>query len=291
MSRHGVPRRGWSSMVVERLSLPPLILMAAVLSASVQLVAVGQVRLGPLLVTVVGITALLALLRLMDDVKDLDRDRIAHPDRPLARGALSRHQARQGVITGLAVVLTGAGVLTVAGPSLAGAFLALCGLWAFLMYREFFFPERLRERPVLYALTHQAVVLPLYGFAAATVGSGAAGVPEVWWFAATGLGASFTWEVCRKLDPDADPVLDTYRARLGPARTVALATGSLALVAVPASRLGLAPILWPMAGLVLAALLFAWARPGSYRAAAGAAGLLAAIQPAAPLLGRLWGAA
>jgi 4-hydroxybenzoate polyprenyltransferase len=283
-----VRRDGWWSVVVERLALPPLILMAAALSSSVQLLASGRVRVGPLLVTVAGVTALLALLRLMDDLKDLEKDRIAHPGRPLARGALSRDRAESGVEAGVSALLGGAAMLALLGSAPAGVWLALCALWAFLMYREFFAPALLGRRPILYAVSHQLIVLPLYGFAAATAGGGATASPELWWFAATGLGASFTWEVCRKLDPEADPVLGTYRHRLGLGPALALATAFVALVSVAARPIGLEAVLWPPAALVLVGLVLAGLRPSAHRFAAGAAGLLAGVQPLAPLLDHLW---
>ena len=185
-------RSGWSSIVVERLALPALILMTTALSASVQLLVRGRVEAGPLAVTVLGLTALLSLLRLMDDLKDLEKDRVAHPDRPLARGALPEADARRGVRVGALVILGAAVALAALGEILAGGFLALCATWAVLMYREFFAPELLGRHPLLYAVSHQVVVLPMYGFAAAAVGPDAVAAPEVWWFAATGLEASFT---------------------------------------------------------------------------------------------------
>ncbi|HSG47644.1 MAG TPA: UbiA family prenyltransferase [Longimicrobiales bacterium] len=282
----GQLRSGWTSMVVERLALPPVVLMATALSVSIQILAAGRVETGPTVVTVLGITGLLVLLRVMDDLKDLERDRIAHPDRPLPRGALSPAQARRGVALGLVALLAASLLLAVAGCAPAAGFLAFCAVWAFLMYREFFASRFLGERPLLYAVTHQAIVLPMYGFAAATIPWGTR-TPEVWWFAATGLGASFTWEICRKLDPDANPVLGTYLHRLGRPATVAAAGTALAVVMVGAARLGLEAILWPAAAVSLAGLPLVFLRPRAYKLVAGAAALLVGLQPLAPAL-RHW---
>jgi hypothetical protein len=283
-----VRRTGWSSVVVERLALPALVFVSAAISVSLQLLSHNRVDLPPLLITVAGVTGLLALLRLMDDLKDLEKDRVAHPDRALARGALSQVEAERGVGVGVGVLLAGAGALALWGPARAGGWLALCAFWAFLMYREFFVPEFLGDRPVLYAVSHQAIIVLMYGFAAAAVGGGADARPEAWWFAATGLGASFTLEVCRKLDPAADPVLGTYRTSLGMGPTVGMTLVALTLVVVASAPIGLAPVLWPVSGLVLVALAVAALRPTAYRVAAGAAGVLAVVQPLAPLLDHLW---
>lgn len=276
-------RTGWTSMVVERVALPPLLLLAAGLSASIQLLLTRRVAAGPMIASILGITGLLALLRIMDDLKDLDRDRVAHPDRPLARGALAPEQAARGVGVGVLLLVAGALALAGFGWVAAGSFLLLCALWAFLMYREFFAPHFLGERPLFYAVTHQVIVLPMYGFAASTVPAGAQS-PELWWFAVTGLGASFSWEICRKLDPDADPVLATYLHRLGRVATVGAAGVALALVAAGAARLDLEWLLWPVAAIVLATLSLVFIRPRAYRWIAGAAALLAFVQPLAPAL-------
>jgi hypothetical protein len=78
----------WLTFVRERFSLPVHLLVSGGFAATGVVLGTGRMQLRPLAVSVGGIIAFFALLRLMDEDKDLDKDRIAHPDRPLPRGLL-----------------------------------------------------------------------------------------------------------------------------------------------------------------------------------------------------------
>ena len=153
----------------------------------------------------------LATMRLMDELKDVEKDRVAHPDLPLARGLLSEGEAKRGLVLAILALGAGAVSLWVFNP-VAGGLLGICVVYSLLMYREFFVPDWLEPRPFWYAVSHQVVLLPMYAFATAAAVPAAATDAPVLWFGLTGLGASFTLEVCRKLDPAAHPVLRTYLA-------------------------------------------------------------------------------
>src|SRR5271165_2793512 len=93
---------------------------------------------------------LLAQMRLGDEIKDLDKDRKIHPERPLARGLLSVEEARRGMgFLIFFLLLAGAG-LVASGRCLGGAMLAGATIYAWLMYREFFVGASLARDPMIY---------------------------------------------------------------------------------------------------------------------------------------------
>ncbi|HSM34984.1 MAG TPA: UbiA family prenyltransferase [Longimicrobiales bacterium] len=278
----------WGTLVRERFRPGPLLALAAALAASAQLVVAPRLDATGLIIGAVGVSALLGLLRLMDEVKDLDRDRIAHPERPLPRGVVRPDDARRAIHLGVGALLLGAGLLAALRAPVTGALYGVCVAYAALMYREFFLGRVLEARPFTYAATHQVIVLPMYAFATAAAAPADALDPAVLWFGLTGLGASFAFEVCRKLDPHAHPALGTYLSVHGPGRTFAAAAAAVALASFAAYRIGVHPWVWPAALLLLAVLAGVRARPERFARAEAAAGLFALVQVLAPTLARLW---
>lgn len=203
----------WFRFFAERFPLPALLMV----SGGVTAVALCGQRAGMVQIAAAWLPTLLffAVLRLMDEVKDYERDVVAHPERPLPRGLLSLAEARVGVRVGLGLLFFCAATLAAVGYARSGALFLLTTIHLYGMYREFGIGGWLEKRPLLYALSHQAVLLPLCAGIAAVVGA------EASWLrvGAFVLGAFFTYEVARKLDPDAHPVLRTYRKLYGEART------------------------------------------------------------------------
>ena len=178
------PGEGWRALVRERFALPALLVIATAQAASAQYVVSPRLDVVGLAIAALGTTALMALLRLMDELKDLDTDRIAHPDRPLARGALAPAEARRGLVWGTGALFAAALLIGIGRSLTAGALYAVGILCALLMYREFFVPRFLGERPLAYGVTHQIIVPPIYAFATATAFPAEALSAGVVWFAA-----------------------------------------------------------------------------------------------------------
>jgi hypothetical protein len=235
-----------------------------------------------------GIAGILLLLRLMDEVKDFDKDRIAHPGRPLPRGLLPVGAVRRSVRDLAGALVAGAALVALRIDVTAGIVLAGTVVWALLMYRDFFLPRLIARDAFVYAATHQVIVLPMYAFAVAAAAPGRVWTEPALWFALTGLGASFAFELCRKLDPDAHPVLGTYLGRYGPGVTAGAVVAALGLLAFASWRIDVHMIVWPFIGLVLLALPLLYLRPARFRLIAGAATLLAFAQMLAPALRHLW---
>jgi hypothetical protein len=283
MSTRSGPVAAWLAFTRERFNLVPLLVVGVAQAASAQYVVRPSLDLPGLAVAVLGLTSLLVVMRLMDELKDIDKDRVAHPERPLPCGLVAESDAR--VVLRWAVV-----TLFLAGAALAlrdvvlGGLYGLCVVYSLLMYREFFASDALQARPLVYAVTHQVILLPMYAFATAAAAPESALSAHALWFALTGLGASFTLEVCRKLDPAAHPVLGTYLRVLGRGPTMAAVFAATILTAVAALQIGVHLFVWPAAFILLTSLVVVSLRPGRFPLAAGASALLVLTQVLAPAL-------
>lgn len=203
----------WMIFLKERFPLPAYLLLGGGLALS----GWSFLNAPPSPMTVVAFALIILFfleLRIMDEVKDYKKDQIANPTRPLPRGALSLGSAQKAIrILISLMMLSSIGLLA---QSLSTALIyALVTLHLWLMYREFYVGEWLEKRMLLYAATHQAILIPLCFFAVAVhdpfdaVITGFLSTPTLAWSLMV-LGAFFSYEVCRKLDPKAHPILRTY---------------------------------------------------------------------------------
>lgn len=236
-----------------------------------------------------GIMGLLVLLRLMDEVKDEEKDRAAHPERPVPRGLLSANEVRGAISTVAVMLLVYAALLAAVFSMQMSVLLAACVAYAGLMYKEFFASRALADRPLIYALSHQLIVLLMYGFAVAAADPSAVLSERAQAWALGGLGASFVVEVSRKLDPAAPSVLRTYLQFYGRGGVALLMLGALALLADGAWDLGLHRIVWPFAALAALTMPVLWVRPDKHAVVAGTTGLAALVYMLAPAIAYFWG--
>lgn len=227
-----------------------------------------------------GIYAFLVELRLMDELKDFEKDKIAHPTRPLPRGLIPVAELELMIRAGLAALVLLAGVVFFAVNAAAALLLAVCVGYLYLMYKEFFIGQALGRRPFWYAVSHQIVIFPLICFAVACRDAEAWSAPQGLWLATLILGAFFTYEVGRKLDPRAHPLLMTYLVVYGKTRTALMVVGAMMLSAWAAHALEIAHVLWPVQALVLAGLPLLWLKPEKFKILEGLATL--------SLLAHLW---
>ena len=177
---------------------------------------------------IISVFTFLLILRLMDELKDLDVDRELFAHRPVPSGRTQERDIRVSLI---------ASVLLFLGLNMgdSAAFAAACVVlgYAFLMFHNFFFPRLLRRHLLLILVTHNPVVpmLLLYLTARFLSGEGTSilrvpfreAIPIIlmYWC------MFFAWEIARKIrsrEEENDYV--TYSRLLGPAGAVALAAGT-----------------------------------------------------------------
>ncbi len=205
-------RNRWLTYILERFPLSTYLLLSVCMCWS----GAALYQMSPFSIPIQTGIALFGLvlfffeLRLMDELKDLEKDRLAHPSRPLPRGLIHAPEARR-VISGLLLAMLIFSLVLWAARYRDGALLytGVTGYLA-LMYKEFFVGAKLSRLPFLYGFTHQIILVPLVAFPIAIYHNHAWLMTPSWELGLTVLGAFFTYELCRKLDPSAHPVLRTY---------------------------------------------------------------------------------
>ncbi len=264
---------GWLTYTRERFPLPTYFLLAGGFSLSGLFVSSGTFVWGGFLASFSGLLVFLYLLRLMDEVKDYDKDIVAHPDRPLPRGVLTLGAVRRAILI-LLLAMGGYSLLLAYLLNVtAGALYLGAVVYLWLMYKEFFLGAWLEQRPFLYACTHQPVILPVCMFAVATARPELAFSRPSLFLALAILGAFFCYEVCRKLDPAAHPILRTYLAVYGAPKTALMAAFLSCMAACGAWGLALGKALWPVEALLALSLGLLFASPGRYKIIEGLATL------------------
>ncbi len=216
----------WLTYIKERFPLPVYLLLSVGMAWQGQLALSSDVNwpariAGPLLILV-----FFFCLRLMDEVKDYKKDITAHPERPLPRGLVKLATAKKVIGFCLAGQVFAGLILLSLDLTYAGYFWLMTTAWLYLMYVEFYCGSWLEERPFFYATTHQLIIIPLVLSAAHLMGD-LDSRPAIW-SGVMILGAFFTYEIARKLDPKAHPLLRTYRLVYG-------RRGSLSLMAITTS--------------------------------------------------------
>ena len=182
-------------------------------------------------------------LRILDEHKDHERDQHTHPERALSRGVVTLALlARMGVV---AVVIQAAIVAWLGVPA-AYAWLAAL-VFSGLMFIEFGVGRWLEQRIVLYALTHNPVMIPLALFVVWSTGTELAPVHAA--FASLSSFAMLGFEFGRKtyLPHEEHPDVPSYTSVLGQTQArgmlAASHVGSMVALGVTLHLLGVAPLL------------------------------------------------
>lgn len=160
-------------------------------------------------------------MRVCDEWKDAEDDRRYRPDRPIPRGLVSLTAVlRLGL---LSLPLTALAAWLWHPPLLW--LLGLVWLWLALMTAEFGVPDWLKARPVLYLLSHMAI-MPLIDLLLTAVEWMPAGAPApgIVLFLALSFVNGCVLEIGRKLwAPDSEITgVSTYSGLWGPRRAAAL---------------------------------------------------------------------
>jgi hypothetical protein len=272
----------WLTYLKERFPLAAYLPVTAGLATSGMLVASGSIDWPRLALAVAYLLAWFFTLRLADELKDYDKDCAAHPDRPLPRGLLSRSQVAQTIRAFFAALILLAVVAGAAVGANAGILFLTTTAYLSLIYRDFFaLGPWLAERPATSAVVHQLVLVPLAASTVAIADPEAWAGPRAWAFAACVLGAFFSYEVCRKLEPNPHPALTTYLKSYGRGLTIVLVGALLLLAAWGARELGIERLLWPAEGLLFASLAVIFVQPARFKVVEVVASLT--------LLAHLWG--
>ncbi|WP_055489105.1 hypothetical protein [Streptomyces sp. TP-A0356] len=196
----------------------------------------------------VSVVLVLLFLRMLDEEKDFEYDRVHHPDRPLVTGAITVTELRGAMAAITAVVAALNATQSATAVLLA---LAALGYGLFLAALERLSPA-VRDRQLLnLAVTYPVqVLLGAYVYGSLVV----AGTVTADWHGAVLLALCacvfLHFEVARKTAWEAEPGARLYSADLGPRPSAAIAAGLAAgavgcqvLLFAPDGPLGLLPCL------------------------------------------------
>lgn len=163
MHERSFPVRLWA---FTRERFPPAThgLYGFLLTASVAAVGyslgLGRVSAGQVIVAALVCTLVLFILRVLDDVKDLDTDRQYHPDRPLVRQVITVSEALRVAVVCEAVVIITTAVFSLCAVPAA----AILGLHSYLLYKGYYRRQWIERRIVLFVFSHAAIGLVLVLF-------------------------------------------------------------------------------------------------------------------------------
>lgn len=251
----------WIVYIRERFFLPTLIFLVAGISLSGIFLNNNSFSLMPFLLSFTGIFLFFILLRLMDDVLNLEKDRIAHPERPLPRGVIKITTAKNMVDRLQIILFAYSMIIWVLLQETAGLIYLCVAIYLWLLYRNFFIGQWLNRHPIVHGVFLQLFIFPVVFFAVSIVHPDAILLPSTWAFALMLFGAFFCYEICRKLDPHAHPVTGGFIHFFGFHRTFEIATLTLVISAMAATTLNLSLILLPCELLVLIALALLFFQP------------------------------
>lgn len=210
-----------------------------------------------------GMLLFFFILRLMDEVKDYKKDLIANPTRPLPRGEIKLESALKAIHLGVySMVLFG--ILTAVLFSLpAGIIYLILTAYLWLMYKEFYIGDWLANRVFLYGVSHQLILIILCAFSVVFFNSEMLFQPETYLYGLTVLGSFFSYEVCRKLDPNAHPLLRTYIHEYGYAKSFLIVLAMSSLAALSSHYLYIQ--IWLASLLVVTSFLILFVKPRMYK--------------------------
>lgn len=206
----------WASFFNERTPIASYLLICMGPAASAYALA-DQPTYRSLSLAFFGFFIFFIVLRMMDEYKDYDKDVLAHPSRPLPRGLIALPEFKMGITFGMVFLCAFDLFLLIAGYKNSFCLYTLVIIHLWLMYKEFYVASWINARPLLYAVTHQVILVTLCLYCISLYQSpGPLVFKRIdWIFSFSVLFAFFSYEVCRKLDPGAHKVLKTYLSVYG----------------------------------------------------------------------------
>ena len=267
----------WMTYLSERSPLPAISFLSAGMAVS-SMAFTGEFNWWYLLLGLVINNIIFIQMRLGDELKDFENDKIINPERPLPRGLLHPPEVLR-VLKGMlvAMILVGIVIAIAFNSWSAGAAIIATTLFAWLMFKEFYIGQGLAKSPLIYALTHQVIVFPLFGWMGLMLNPELIKNPAFIGWLLANFGASFTFEICRKLNPAAHKLANTYAHHYGRPQTVMYIAIFILYSAFGAKLSGFLSYSLPALVILFLSLLFWIKRPEKYKIPAALSALSSAI--------------
>lgn len=206
----GKKMENYLTFIKERVPVVANLILALGLIFSVGALNSTYLNVGDAFFIGMTLMAFIIELRFMDEIKDYEKDKVAHPDRPLPRGLVTPKQVMNLIYLTFFILTVCTGLSFVFYGTMAGGFLLTTLFWMVLMYKEFFMEKTLGKSPIIYAITHQVIIVPVCLFAISIPFSNLVFTHKSLGFCLLVLSSFFTFEVGRKMDPKSHPILGTY---------------------------------------------------------------------------------
>jgi hypothetical protein len=229
---------------------------AASLNVSAGLAGATRPTMGAYVAAFVCSFVFFAHLRICDEFKDADDDARYRPERPVPRGLLTLQS-----LAAVGIALVPVAVIAAATRQ-AGLVWLLVLVWAWmgLMTVEFFAPEWLTARPILYLLSHM-MIMPLIDLLVTAfewLARGAGPPSGLWLFLVLSFVNGCVLEIGRKIYVPASERLgvETYSQLWGIPTAIMVWCGCLAISAVLLGLVGLRlDAFWPVGCIAAVALV------------------------------------
>ncbi|MBC7538701.1 MAG: UbiA family prenyltransferase [Bacteriovorax sp.] len=202
--------------IYERANIIANIIIAVFMLLSINWTMTGHMNWSASLLSFFTILTFIIELRIMDEYKDYEKDKIANTTRPLPRGLITLQECLKLIYLFLGALWLFALLAFLLFGTQPALWLIVVNIWLYLMYKEFFVGTNLSNYPLIYAVTHQIIIIPLVFFIVSLINPELVYSLKTVGFSLLLLGSFFTYEVGRKLNPAADKVLKTYLSIYGP---------------------------------------------------------------------------
>ena len=258
----------WGIYLKERFPLIPNLIAAlgmAFSSARLALTDGVKIPLGTLAFAVFGGIVFLAQIRFMDELKDVEKDKIAHPERPLPRGLFTPQEFGNWILRFHVLMIGIAALLSIFVNQVSALCFFIGTGYLYLMYREFFIGKWLSDRPLLYAISHQVITFPMVAFAFSVFEPHSIHTRAFISYSSLLVCVFFAFEIGRKLDPNSHPILKTYLRVYGKKQTALFMGVLLALYEFCAIQLGLFNPLGISALFCFFLLSILWVSPNQFK--------------------------
>jgi acyl-coenzyme A synthetase/AMP-(fatty) acid ligase len=246
---NGVTMKNILEFMKQRVPIIANLILAFGLVYSAAAIANSNLHWSEVAFMVIGLLIFITELRFMDELKDYEKDKVAHPTRPLPSGLVTTKQVNFLINATFALLVAWSAMSWYFFGKVTGACFSITTAWLFLMYKEFFIGEALSKSPIIYAITHQVIIVPVCLYVISVIEPDMVFTAQSFGYCLIVLSSFFTFEVGRKMDPNAHEILGTYLVHYKKVKTNLLITVLLSMSIIGAVLLN--KLLWVLVPFLL----------------------------------------
>lgn len=255
----------WSSYIYER--FPPLIYGSLSFGLALSGASINKANVSTYhtILAFIGLWVFLFTLRLANDINDVQKDKIAFPDRPLPKGTIKVSEAKQLLFVVQLFLFAYSQLLWILLQETAAMLFLILACWSWLASREYYAKDLLQRLPFVASLWNQMYTIPMALFAVGVSQPARVFGVKSWALAVAVYGAMLTFQLCRTFNPHLHPIVAAYIHFYGFRSTFYFACLGIVISAVAAKFLGVMGLLWPVQGVLLGAMILQFFQPEQYR--------------------------